>query len=80
MGQCRLTGKKRLVGNKVSHANNRTKTTQMPNVQKKRIYVPEVGRFVTLSLSTRALRSVDRLGLVAYARKVGLNLKQLLGE
>lgn len=78
MPKCQLTGKKRLIGNNVSHANNRTKKAQMPNVQKKRVFVPEEGRFVTLNLSTRAIRSIDRLGLKAYAHKLGIDIKDLL--
>lgn len=79
MAQCMLTGKKRLVVMNVSHAHNRTKKVQNPNVQKKRFYIPEEDRWVTLSLSTRAMRSVDRYGLVAYARKMGVDLKKLIG-
>jgi large subunit ribosomal protein L28 len=79
MPKCDLTGKKRLIGNNVSHANNRTKMVQRPNVQKKRIWVPEENRWVTLHLSTRAVRSIDRVGLYAYARKHGLDVKELVG-
>ncbi len=79
MAKCKLTGKKRLVGNNVSHANNRTKTVQEPNVQKKRIFLPERDRWVTLTLSTRAMRTIDRIGLAAYARKQGLDLDKLIG-
>jgi len=77
MPKCQLTGKRRLVGMNVSHAHNRTKTTQQPNVQKKRVYIPEEDRFVTLKLCTRAIRTIDRIGLAAYARKLGVDLKKL---
>jgi large subunit ribosomal protein L28 len=66
------------VGHNVSHANNRTRKVQMPNVQKKRIYVPEEGRFVTISVSTRALRTIDKMGLKAYAHKLGIDIKDLM--
>jgi len=78
MPKCDLTGKKRMVGNNVSHANNRTKMVQKPNVQKKRLFVPAMDRFVTLSVSTRALRTIDRIGIEAYARKLGIDLNKLI--
>ena len=67
---CDLTGKRRLVGNKVSHANNKTKMTQKPNLQMKKIYDPETGQTVRLRLSTRALRTLDKVGsLSKFVRK-----------
>lgn len=59
---CELTGKKPLVGNNVSHANNRTKMRQLPNLKVKRIWVPEENRFVTLKISTSALRTLKKKG------------------
>jgi large subunit ribosomal protein L28 len=76
MAKCQLTGKKRLVGNNVSHAHNKTKRVQNPNIQRKRIWVPEEQIFVRLKISTRALRTVTRLGMYAYIRKNGLTFKQ----
>ena len=76
MAKCQLTGKKGLVGNTVSHANNKTKMKQMPNIQSKRIWVPEEEKFVHLHLSTRALRTVTRTGLYAFIRKNELSFKQ----
>jgi len=78
MARCALTGKRRLRGNKVSHANNRTPRWQHPNIQSKRIWVEELGIHVRLSISTRALKSVTKMGLVAYARKNGLDLAKLV--
>jgi large subunit ribosomal protein L28 len=75
--KCSITGKKPMSGNNVSHAHNKTRRYQRPNIQRKRIYVPELGRFVRLTLSTRALRSVTRVGLLAYLRKNGLKLKDV---
>lgn len=77
MPRCELTGKKRLVGNNVSHANNRTKMAQEPNVQRKRFFVPELDRWVTLNVSTRAMRTIDKIGLPAFARKLGIDLEQV---
>ncbi len=79
MAKCQLTGKRRLVGMNVSHAHNRTKTVQKPNIQKKRVYIPEEDRWVTLKLSTRALRTIDKIGLKSYARKLGVDLNKLVG-
>jgi large subunit ribosomal protein L28 len=67
---CDLTGKRRLVGNKVSHANNKTKMTQKPNLQTKRIFDPETGETIRLKLSTRAIRTLDKVGsLSKFVRK-----------
>ena len=62
---CQVTGKKPLTGNNVSHANNRTKRRQLPNLQKKRIWLEEEKRFVTLKLSTEAIKTIDKNGLKA---------------
>ena len=75
--KCKLTGKGPLVGNNVSHAHNKTKMRQLPNIQKKAIYVPELGRSVKIKMSTRAMRTVDKLGLMPYLRKQGLTLKDV---
>ncbi len=76
MAKCQLTGKVRLVGNNVSHAHNKTKTVQKPNIQRKRIWVPEEQTFVRVKLSARALRTVTRTGLYSFIRKNGLTFKQ----
>jgi large subunit ribosomal protein L28 len=75
--RCKLTGKGPLVGNNVSHAHNKTKRRQLPNLQSKRIYVSELGRTVRVKMSTRAMRTVDRDGLMAYLRKNNLRLKDV---
>lgn len=62
---CQLTGKKPLSGNNVSHANNRSKMRQMPNLKVKKIWVPEENRFVKLKISTRALRTLKKKGYAA---------------
>lgn len=75
--KCAFTGKSPLVANNVSHANNKTKKRQLPNIQSKRIFVPELGRYVRIHLSTRALRTVSKLGLLAYCEKAGVQLKDI---
>ncbi len=74
---CKLTGKRPLAGNNVSHAHNKTRRRQLPNLQRKRIYVPELDRFVRLRLTTRALRTVTRKGLLPYLRERGLKLSDV---
>jgi large subunit ribosomal protein L28 len=75
--KCSITGKKPLSGYNVSHAHNRTKKWQQPNVHSKRIFVPELNRSVRLRVSTRALRSISKMGLLPYLKKQGLALKDV---
>ncbi len=75
--KCQLTGKKPLVGNRVSHANNKTKHRQLPNLQKKTIFVPELGRSIRLRISTKGLRTIDKVGLTHYLKKRGMTLKDI---
>lgn len=77
--RCQLTGKKPLSGNRVSHSNRRTRRKQLPNLQRKRIYVPELNRWVRIKLSARALRTVTRKGLMRFLKDEGLTLKQVTG-
>jgi large subunit ribosomal protein L28 len=72
--RCQLTGTGRLVGFQVSHAHNKTKKAQQPNLQWKRIFVPEEDRFVRVRVTTRTLRSISRKGLLSYLRDEGLSL------
>lgn len=76
--RCQITGKRPLVGNRVSHAQNKTKMRQLPNLQRKRIWVPEFGRFVRVRLSTRALRSIAKVGFLPYCRDNGIDPKQFV--
>ncbi len=64
---CELTGKKPLSGNNVSHAHNKTKRKQLPNLRVKRIWIEEENKFVTLRISTSALRTLKKKG---YAKMV----------
>lgn len=74
---CNLTGKKPMAGNNVSKAHNKTRRVQRPNLQRKRIYLPEEGRSVRVRLSTRALRTVDKKGLLKYLHDEGLRLSDV---
>ncbi len=67
---CDLTGKRPITGNSVSHSNHKTKRRFLPNLQKKRFFIPETGEWVTLKVSTKALKSINKLGIHAYLKKV----------
>jgi len=60
---CVITGKGPMSGNKVSHANNKTKRRFLPNLQKHRYWVESLGRYVTLRLSTSSMRTIDKYGI-----------------
>ena len=62
---CQVTGKGPMVGNNVSHANNKTKRRFLPNLHHHRIWVESEKRFVRLRLSTAGLRKIDKLGIDA---------------
>ena len=67
---CQLTGKRPVSGNNVSHSNRRTKRRFVPNLQKKRFYIPETEQWVTLKISMSALRTINKLGIYAYLKKL----------
>ena len=60
---CQVTGKAPMVGNNVSHANNKTKRRFLPNLQSRRIWVESENRFVRLRISNAALRLIDKIGI-----------------
>jgi len=60
--KCEVTGKSRLVGFIVSHANNHNKMVQRANVQKKRIFVPELGKWIVTRVSASGLRTIAKNG------------------
>ncbi len=63
---CQLTGKRPISGNNVSHSKRRTKRRFLPNLQSKRYYIPELDKWVTLKLSTAAMRNINKLGVYDY--------------
>ena len=75
--RCDLTGVGPKSGNRVSHSNRKTRMRQYPNLQDKRFFVPELGRFVNLRLTTRALRTVTKKGLLKFLRDEGLRLEDV---
>ena len=74
--KCQLTGKRPNVANKVSHSNIKTKKRQLPNLQKKKIWFAEENRFVTLKVSTAALRTLRKKSLKEFAAETGLDLSK----
>jgi len=60
---CQVTGKTPIVGNNVSHANNRTRRRFMPNLQRRRFWVESENRWVSLRLTNAALRTIDKNGI-----------------
>lgn len=59
-----------MTGNNVSHANNRTRRRFLPNLQKKRIWIPEEKRFVTLKITTKAMKTLDKKGYIAMLKEL----------
>jgi len=66
---CELTGKKAMVGNNVSHALNRTKRKFDVNLVKKRFYIPEEDKWITLKVSTSALKNINKKGISAMLKE-----------
>jgi len=60
---CQVTGKRPLVGNNVSHANNKTKTRSLPNLQKHRFWVAGKKKWITLRVSAHGLRIINKRGI-----------------
>jgi len=75
---CSITGKSPLVGNSVSKSNIKTKRRQLPNLQIKKIYIPEIDRTVKIKLSVNALKTIDKTGLLNYLKKQKLELSDII--
>ncbi|NQY07168.1 MAG: 50S ribosomal protein L28 [Flavobacteriaceae bacterium] len=65
---CELTGKKAMVGNNVSHAMNKTKRKFNANLLKKRFYIPEEDKWITLKVSAAALKTINKKGISAVIK------------
>jgi large subunit ribosomal protein L28 len=74
MAKSDITGKRKLLAQNVSHSNIKTKRWQNVNIQQRRVYLPEEGRFVTLKLTTRDIRTIDKIGVTEYAKRHGVRL------
>lgn len=77
MAKCQLTGKGPQFGNNRPWSRKATRRQWQPNIQKFTVYVPELGRSVKLRASASAMRTVDKIGLMAYLKKNQLSLKDL---
>jgi large subunit ribosomal protein L28 len=66
---CEITGKRPHSGNNVSHANNKTKRRFYPNLQTKRFYVPEDGKWITLKVSANAIKTINSKGITAVLKE-----------
>ena len=75
---CDITGKRARSGNNVSHVNNKTKRKFYPNLHKKRFYVPETDTWITLKVSSTALRTINKNGIYAVLQKARANGNELV--
>ena len=74
MAKSDITGKRKLSAQNVSHSNIKTKRWQNVNIQQRRVWVPEFKRFITLKLTTRDIRTIDKIGVLAYAKRYNVKL------
>jgi large subunit ribosomal protein L28 len=74
MAKSDITGKRKLAAQNVSHSNIKTKRWQHINIQTRRIWVPELSKFISMKVTTRDIRTIDKLGITAYAKRHGVKL------
>lgn len=67
---CEVTGKKPMSGNRVSHANNKTKRKFDPNLHEHRFWLPSENRFIRLRVSTAAMKTIDKKGIEVVLREM----------
>lgn len=77
MAKCKLSGRGPLSGNNDTFSHKRTRRKWQPNVHKYSIYVPELGQTVKVNASARAMKTVNKIGLLPYLRKNNLTLKDV---
>ena len=70
---CQITGKKRLVGNRVSHSHKKVKRVFQPNIFKKRFYLPSEKRWITLTVSAAGMRTINKKGIELALREAKEN-------
>jgi large subunit ribosomal protein L28 len=68
--RCQVSGVGPKTGHNISHAHNKTKRRFLPNLQKKRIWVKELGRFVSVKVRTRTLRTISKNGTAQLAKLI----------
>ena len=74
MAKSDITGKRKLSAQNVSHSNIKTKRWQNVNIQTRRVWVPEFKRYVSLNLTTRDIRTIDKIGVLAYAKRYNVKI------
>ncbi|MBB3035866.1 MULTISPECIES: 50S ribosomal protein L28 [Hoyosella] len=67
---CQVTGRKPSFGKSVSHSHVRTSRRWNPNIQRRRYYLPSEGRHVTLRVSTKGIKTIDRDGIEAVVKAI----------
>lgn len=67
---CDLTGKRTISGNNVSHSNRKTRRKFYPNLQVKKFFIPEEGRWVELKVATSTLKTINKKGITAYLHEL----------
>ena len=67
---CQVTGKKPMSGNRVSHANNKTKRRFLPNLHDQRFWVPSENRWIRMRVSARAMKTIDKNGIEQVLREM----------
>jgi large subunit ribosomal protein L28 len=76
---CAITGKKRVFGNNRPFSEKKTRRSWKPNVQRRKMFVPELGRTVRVQLSTRAMRTVEKNGgLMPYLKSQGMRIEDVM--
>lgn len=76
--RCSISGKDRQIGHRVSHAKNRRNHVFLANVQSRRLYIPSLKRFARIKVSTRMLRTIDKLGIEQALKKYNMTPEQVL--
>lgn len=66
---CQITGKKSIGGNKVSHSNIKTKRRFYPNLQEKKFFIPEENKWISLKVSTEAIKNINKKGISACLKE-----------
>lgn len=73
--RCELTGVGPMVGNNVSHAHNKTRRRFLPNLQKKKVWVPELDSFITIKATAKAFKTMDKKGLYNMLKENSLKIQ-----
>ena len=66
---CQLTGKRPISGNNVSHSNMRTRRRFEPNLQKKKFFIPELDKWVTLKVAASTIKTINKVGIYEFLKK-----------